>query len=58
VGKKGSIGDCQLKTIGSENMWIRLGSMWIVGFVILLLAWVFSFRALPEGVASGSSSVY
>jgi len=47
-----------LKTIGNENVWIRLGSMWIVGFAILLLTWIFSYRALPEGVVSGSSGVY
>jgi hypothetical protein len=32
--------------------------MWIVGFAILLLTWIFSYRALPEGVVSGSSGVY
>jgi len=32
--------------------------MWIAGFVILLLAWVFSFRALPEGASRGSSGVF
>jgi hypothetical protein len=47
-----------LKTIRNENVWIRLVSTWTVGFVILLLTWIFSYRALPEGVASGSSGVY
>lgn len=47
-----------LKTIGSENIWIRLCSMWIVGLVILLLAWVFSFKALPEAVVRGSSGAF
>jgi hypothetical protein len=32
--------------------------MWIVGFAILLLTWIFSYRALPEGVVSGNSGVY
>lgn len=47
-----------LKTIRSENIWIRLGSMWVVGLVILLLAWVFSFKALPEAVVRGSSGAF
>jgi hypothetical protein len=32
--------------------------MWILGFVILLLTWIFSFRILPEGVVRGSSGAY
>jgi hypothetical protein len=32
--------------------------MWTAGLVILLLTWVFSFRALLEGVAQGSSGAY
>lgn len=32
--------------------------MWVAGFMILLLAWVFSFRILPEGVAQGGSGAY
>jgi hypothetical protein len=47
-----------LKTIRNENVWIRLVSMWMVGFAILILTWIFSYRALPEGVVSGSSGVY
>lgn len=47
-----------MKTIRSENVWIRLGSMWIAGLAILLLTWVFSFRSLPEGVIRGSSGAY
>ena len=47
-----------LKTIRNENLWIRLGSMWTVGFAILFLTWVLSFRSLPEGVMRGSSSAY
>lgn len=58
MGNTGSFGDCKLKTIRSDNMWIRLGTMWAAGFMILLLAWIFSFRVLPEGVAQGSSGVY
>jgi len=47
-----------LKIIRNKNLWVRLGSMWIVGLAILLLAWVLSYRALPEGVARGSSAPY
>jgi hypothetical protein len=47
-----------LKAFCSDNMWIRLGSIWIVGFAIMLLAWVFSFRDLPEGVVRESSLEY
>jgi len=52
------LGDRKLKTITSDNMLIRLVCMWILGFVILLLAWIFSFRVLPEGVVRGSSGAY
>jgi len=47
-----------LKTIRNENLWIRLGSMWTVGFAILFLTWALSFRSLPEGVIRGSSGAY
>lgn len=47
-----------MKTITNDNMLIRLAFMWILGFVILLLAWIFSFRVLPEGVVRGSSGAY
>jgi len=50
--------DGKLKTITSDNMLIRLACMWILGFVILLLAWILSFRVLPEGVVRGSSGAY
>jgi hypothetical protein len=58
VGNKGDFGDRKLKTIRSDNMLIRLGSMWILGFVILFLTWIFSFRVLPESVLRGSSGAY
>jgi hypothetical protein len=32
--------------------------MWIMGLVILLLAWVFSFKTLPESVARGGSGAF
>jgi len=48
----------QLKTIRSENTMIRFGSMWIVGLAILLLAWTFSFKALPESIARGGSGTF
>jgi len=48
----------RLKTIRSENMWVRLGSMWIAGLAILFTAWLLSFRAIPEGAARGSAGVY
>jgi hypothetical protein len=47
-----------LKTIRSENTLIRFGSMWVVGVVILLSAWSFSFKALPEAVARGGSGAF
>ncbi len=47
-----------MKIVRNENLWVRLGSMWIVGLAILLLAWVLSYRALPEGVARGSAVPY
>jgi hypothetical protein len=47
-----------LKTITSDNIAIRFAFMWILGFVILLFAWVFSFRILPQGVVRGSSGAY
>jgi hypothetical protein len=53
-----AVGDDWLKTIRSENVWLRLASMWILGLTILLLTWIFSFRALPESVARGSAGVY
>ena len=47
-----------LKTIGSENIAVRSGSVWIMGLVILLVAWTFSFKALPESVARGGSGAF
>jgi hypothetical protein len=58
LGNKEEFRDHKLKTLRSENLWIRLCSMWILGLTILLLTWIFSFRALPEGVARGSAGVY
>lgn len=47
-----------MKTTRSENIAIRFGSMWIMGLLILLLAWIFSFKALPESVARGGSGAF
>ena len=47
-----------LKTIRNENMWIRFGSMWLLGLAVLFLAWCLSFRSLPENILQGSSAVY
>jgi hypothetical protein len=47
-----------LKTIRSPHILIRFGSMWVVGVVILLSAWSFSFKALPEAVVRGSSGAF
>jgi hypothetical protein len=32
--------------------------MWVLGFAILLLTWIFSFRVLPEAAVRGSSGAY
>lgn len=32
--------------------------MWVLGLAVLLVAWVLSFRTLPEGIARGSSGAY
>ena len=53
-----SFGERKLRTIRNENLWIRLGSMWTVGFAILFLTWVLSFRSLPEAAIRGSSGAY
>lgn len=47
-----------MKIVRSENILVRFGSMWIVGLAILLLSWTFSFTALPESIASGSSGTF
>ena len=47
-----------MKTIRSENIAVRSCSVWIMGLVILLVAWTFSFKALPESVARGGSGAF
>lgn len=47
-----------MKVFRSKRLWVRLGSLWIVGLAILLLTWILSYRGLPEGVAAGSSAPY
>lgn len=47
-----------MKTIRSKNALIRFGCMWVVGVVILLLAWSFSFKALPEAIVRGGSGAF
>jgi len=37
---------------------VRFGSMWVVGVVILLLTWSFSFKALPEAIVRGGSGAF
>ena len=47
-----------LKTIRSDNLAVRSCSVWIMGLAILLVAWTFSFKALPESVARGGSGAF
>jgi hypothetical protein len=47
-----------LRTVRSESLWIRFGSMWLLGLAILFFTWFLSFRSLPESILKGSSAVY
>lgn len=47
-----------MKTIRSNYILVRFGSMWVVGIIILLLTWSFSFKALPEAVVRGGSGAF
>ncbi|MGQ9543111.1 MAG: hypothetical protein ACUVTM_03330 [Candidatus Bathyarchaeia archaeon] len=41
------------KALMSRNILVRTATLWTIGFILMYVSWMFSYRALPEGVLCG-----
>lgn len=42
-----------MKVLNSSNLLVRIGFLWIIGFLLMFIAWDISYRSIPEGIARG-----